>query len=99
MRLNRAQRRHLSRKAPHLLLDNYAHVCQDGAHVLFQPEHGYLLSLDDKGANFGRGDEARELTQRFHQECAQHFAAQVKAAHDLELAVRHQDEAEAEGWR
>lgn len=96
--MNRAQRRWLRRKAPHLLNDP-AHVCQDGAHVLFYAALGYLVSSDDEGIKFAQEDLARATAQRFHQECAGHFAAQMKAAHGMEFSVRHQDEAEAEGWK
>jgi hypothetical protein len=98
--VNRAQRRWLRRKAPHLLHDSAPdHVCQAGAHVLFHPVWGYLVSSDEGGIKFAQEDLARATAQRFHQECAIHFAAHIKATHSMDFSVRHQEEAEAEGWK
>lgn len=96
--MNRAQRRWLRRKAPHLVHET-AHVCQEGAHVLFHAVFGYLVSSDEGGVKFAQEDLARATAQRFHQECATHFAARMKVAHGMDFTVRHQEEAEAEGWK
>lgn len=96
--MNRAQRRWLRRKAPHLLHDP-AHVCQAGAHLLYHPTFGYLVSSDEEGIKFAQEDLARATAQRFHQECAVHFVAHIKAVHGMGFSIRHQDEAEAEGWK
>jgi hypothetical protein len=64
--LNRAQRRYLSRKAPHLL--NHEHICDAGDHVLYHPAMGYLVSLDSDSFRFAEEALAGASAQRFHHE-------------------------------
>jgi hypothetical protein len=91
---NRATRRILARKGlPE------ARVCQEGAHVLYSPGNGYLLAANPTRLDFVDGPRAESQAQRFHQECAGLFAAQMKASFGLSLEVRHQAQAEAEGWQ
>lgn len=76
-----------------------AHVCQDGAHVLYSPGNGYLRSANQNHLEFVVGMTAEINAQRFHQGCAGAFAAQVGASFGVTLEVRHQDQAKAEGWK
>lgn len=91
--MNRAMRRLMARKG---LTD--AHVCQDGAHVLYSPGNGYLFAANPSRLEFIEGPLAKSRAQRFHQECAGAFAAQVEAGLGMALEVRHEAQAEAEGW-
>lgn len=92
--MNRATRRMLAKKG---LSD--AHVCQDGAHVLYSAGNGYLLAANPERLEFAVGLMAESQAQRFHQECAGAFAAHVGASSGVSLEVRHQAQAQAEGWK
>lgn len=92
--MNRAMRRVMARKG---LTD--AHVCQDGAHVLYSPGNGYLRAANPEKLDFVVGLMAESQAQRFHQECAGAFAAQVSESFGVSLEVRHQAQAKAEGWK
>lgn len=91
--MNRATRRMLAKKG---LSD--AHVCQDGAHVLYSAGNGYLRAANPDRLDFVVGLMAESQAQRFHLECAGAFAAQVCASFGMSLEVRHQAQAKAEGW-
>lgn len=92
--MNRKYRRLLARKTKHL-----SHVCRDGAHVLHAAGSGYLATSLPNRIEFAQGELARVSAQRFHQECASGYAEMIAAKFGLDLSVRHEDEAESEGWR
>lgn len=92
--MNRAERRMLAKKGL-----SEAHVCQDGAHVLYSQGNGYLREANLTRLDFVVGPLAESLAQRFHQECAGAFAAQVGASFGVSLEVRHEAQAKAEGWK
>jgi hypothetical protein len=91
--MNRAMRRMMAKKHR-----ADSHVCQEGAHVLYSPAYGYLLAVNTSKLDFVDGLFARNHAQRFHRGCAGAFAAEVRAHMGVSLEVRHQAQAEAEGW-
>lgn len=61
--MNRQQRRALTRD-----LKRNAHVCTDGAYVLYSPDHGYVSGIDKQQVHFVSSEHPHAM-QLFHESC------------------------------